>query len=62
MKPVDSVAFQKIKSPKEGNNDESNNFEMEILDEGAPDKFLWDPENFWPRKPQKKIYVVIYGE
>ena len=43
MKLVDYVAFQKIESMREGNNDESNNFEMEILDEGALDKVLTFP-------------------
>ena len=43
MKPVDAVVFQKIKSMREGNNDESNNFEMDILDEVALDKSLSVP-------------------
>ena len=40
MKPVDDVAFHKIKSMREGNNDESENFEKEILYEGALNNFL----------------------
>ena len=39
-KSVDSVAFQKRKSMREGNNDKIENFEMEILDGGAPNKTL----------------------
>ena len=38
MRLVDAVAFQKIKSMREGNNEKINNFEMEILDEGVLDK------------------------
>ena len=40
IKPVDAVVFQKIKSLREGNNDESDKFEMEIIDEGALDNAL----------------------
>ena len=43
MKPVYSMAFQNIKAPREGNNDESDNFEMDILDEDALDKVLEGP-------------------
>ena len=44
MKPVDAVVFQKLKSLREFNNDESGKFEIDILDEGALDKALEDPE------------------
>ena len=40
MKPADTMASQKIKRTREGKNDESDNFEMEIIDEGALDKVL----------------------
>ena len=40
MKPVVAVLFHKIISMREGNNYESDNFEMDILDEGALDKAL----------------------
>ena len=43
IKPVDDVASQKIKALREGNNDKIENFETEILDEGALDKSLEDP-------------------
>ena len=46
MKPVDAVEFQKIKSVREGKNDESDNFEMKILNEVALDKALEVAENF----------------
>ena len=51
MKTVDSVAFQKRKAMREFNNDESNNFEMEILDEGALNKALKFPESFIRKTP-----------
>ena len=38
------MAFQNIKALREGNNDESDNFEMDILDEGDLDKVLEGPE------------------
>ena len=44
MKPVDAVEFQKINSLREGNNDENENFEMEIIDEDTLDKALEVPE------------------
>ena len=44
IKPVDSVEFQKRKSLRKVNNDKSDNFEMEIIDEGALDKALEGPE------------------
>ena len=40
MKPVDTVEFKKRKALQEGKNGESDNFDMEILDEGALDKAL----------------------
>ena len=40
MKTVDAVAFKKRKALQEDNNDESDNFEMKILDEGVLDKAL----------------------
>ena len=46
MKPLDDVAFQKIKSMWKCNNDDSDNFEMDILDEGALDKALKVPRKF----------------
>ena len=40
MKQVDAVVFQKRKALRYGKNDKSNNFEMEIIDEGDLDKAL----------------------
>ena len=45
MKSVGAVEFQKIKSMREGKNDKSDNFEMDILDKGALDKALTVPGN-----------------
>ena len=50
MKPVYVVEFQKIKPIREDSNDEIDNFEVEILDEGALDKSLEVPENFRHKK------------
>ena len=44
IKPVYAVAFQKRKSLREGNNDKSDNFEIDIHEEGALDKALEGPE------------------
>ena len=38
------MAFQKIKAIREGKNDQSENFEMKILDEGALDKAMPVPQ------------------
>ena len=62
MKQVDAVAFHKIKSMREGKNDESDNFEMEILDEGAIDKSLIFPEQTLYWKTWKTIYEIINDE
>ena len=40
MKPVDVVAFQKRKAPREVINDWGENFEIDIFDEIALDKAL----------------------
>ena len=47
-----------------GKNDERDNFEMDILDEGALDKVLIIPEKEWmtPPLPWKTIYEVIGDE
>ena len=59
MKPVDDVESQKIKSLREGNNDEIKNLEMNILDEGAmpyvnlthvPSYYILSMFWFWKRK------------
>ena len=44
MKPV-HVEFHKIKELREGNNDKTDNFEMDILDENALYKALEGPKN-----------------
>ena len=44
MKPVGAVAFKKIKSLREVNNDKIINFDMDILDEGVLDESLEGPE------------------
>ena len=46
MKSVDAVAFHKRKSLREGKNDESNNFEMDVFHKGTLDKALGGPKNF----------------
>ena len=43
MKPVDAVAYKKRKSLIEVNNDESDNFKMDILGKGALYKALEGP-------------------
>ena len=40
MKPVDDVESHRRKAPREGKNDKSYNFKIEVLDEGAPNKAL----------------------
>ena len=55
MKPVDAVAFQKRNSLREDRNDKSDNFEMEIHDEGALDKALEGTEKY-PTKTRRKTY------
>ena len=63
MKPVDAVAFKKIKATREGNNNERDNFEIEIIDEGALDKALAVPEQTLDRTLLwKTIYDVINDE
>ena len=42
MKPVDTVAFQKRKATREGNNNRSEKFVMDILDKGACAKYRSD--------------------
>ena len=59
MKPVDDVAFQKRKALREGNNEKSKNFEIDILDEGALDKVMEGPEKHQTGKNWRKIYEVI---
>ena len=34
------MAFQIVKASRDGKDDKNYSFEMEILDEGAPDKYL----------------------
>ena len=62
VKPVGVVAFQKIKAMREGKNDESKNFEMGIIDEGALYKAFKVPGNTLDRKTWKKNYEVIDDE
>ena len=60
---IDAVAFQKRKAIRKGNNYQSKNSEMEILDEGALDKVLTVSGNTLEGKPlRKKIYEVIDNE
>ena len=44
-KPVDAVEYQKINALREGNKDESEKIEMEIIYEYEKDKSLEGPEN-----------------
>ena len=60
IKPVDDVEFDERKLLREGNNEKMDNFEIEILDEGALDKALEGPEKKLDgEKPWKTIYEVI---
>ena len=47
-----------LKKTREGNNVESNNFEMCILDGGTLDKVLTVPEKNLDEKKQKRIHEV----
>ena len=59
MKSVDAMEFQTIKALREVNNEESGNFQMQILDESALDKALDGPEYFRRGGNWKTIYEVI---
>ena len=57
-KPIDAVAFQKINATKEGNNYQSKNFEINILDEGVLDKVLTVLEDTHMGKtPENSLWV-----
>ena len=60
MKQVDSKSFQRRKDTKEGGDDKNDDFDMEILEKGPPQKTLntenKDPDEKYPRKT---IYEVI---
>ena len=45
MNPVDAMAFKKKMATREGDKESSENFEMQILVEGALDKALMFTEN-----------------
>ena len=47
MKPVHAVMFQQKKMIIGWDNDQNENFEMEILIEGEIDKALIIPEDIW---------------
>ena len=52
IKTVDAIGFNKIKAIREVNNYESDNFEMDIIDEGALDKALVvTKNNLYPPSP-----------
>ena len=56
MKLVDAVVFQGKKALREGKNDKSDNFEMDILNENALDKALEGPEKLYTGKePGRKF-------
>ena len=55
MKPFNSVEAQKRKATRKGKNDKSDNFEMEILDEGALDKALEGPEELFTKRPGRQL-------
>ena len=59
MKPVDYAEHQKVKATREVKNYESDNFEMEIIDEGALDKVLTVPEKTLDKQNWIPIYEVI---
>ena len=48
MKPVDDMVFQKRKQTRKGKNDKRENFEMDIIDEGALDKALTSTGKIYP--------------
>ena len=57
IKPVDDVEFNKINALREGNNDESDNFKIQILDEGALDKTLEGPRKIQTKRiPEDNLY------
>ena len=60
MKPVDAEQFQRRKDIKEGGNKKNDDFDMDILREGALEKAL-NAEKNTPdgKQPQKNIYEVI---
>ena len=63
MKTVYYVVSKKKMEMREGNNDESNNFKMVIIDEGVLDKALTVHEGILNREtPWKTIYEVINDE
>ena len=62
MKHFDAVAFNKINSLREGSNDKSDNFYMEIIDEGVIDKALEGPEKLIQKKTWKSVYEVLADE
>ena len=57
IKPVDAVAFQKINSLREVNNDKKYNIGMDIIDEGALDKSMEGREKLWTRKPPGRKFM-----
>ena len=59
MKPVYAVVFQKIKARREGNNEESKIFEMEIFDKGALEKVLTVPGKTLDREKSGRQYEFI---
>ena len=60
MNPVDVTSFKNMRKTREGNYESSENFEIEVLAEGAPDKLLIVPEkSTGTKKPLKTIYEVI---
>ena len=63
MKPVETVVSKKRKSMREGNNDEIDNFEMEIIDKGVLYKALEFPGNVLDgNKTWRTLYEVIGDE
>ena len=56
------MVFQNRKSTREGKNDKSDNFEMDIIYEGALNTALEVPAKIKMKGTWKKIYEVVDNE
>ena len=57
IKPVEGVESKKINSLREGNRNKSENFEMEIIDEGAVYKTLEGSEKPLDWKKHRRQFM-----
>ena len=56
------MVLQREKATREGKNDKNDNFEMDIIQEGALDKSITVPEKHLTKKYWKKIHEVNNDE